>query len=696
MRCGNKFGNERYPAKYEKPYLYDTSEWFKSSVECDDKIDRYQYIKDNRDAIIDYINNGAYGKIQELSYKESPICNFMNTHINMMADVPSLCPSDCSYFDDFNDCSSEEDLIKIDTPNIGKHYVPYNLKNNCNSVSTDEMYVKSSLSHYCEKNKDTELLKILILKSEGKQFCSTFSHLIISIASTNNVEVFETIVEYTDLNDEITSICSDIMQFSKDPLLLIKILYKYNYKINDEVIQIAFVQNSVTVIEFALNNGHNVQTPFDTVMRDEEKRLYRCSLEMLKLLLQYNINVNEHIPNIFFSSVMHKDMPCTQFLVESYPECDINYALTICCYNDEKDILVYLLKSGADIHKIEPNSILNTSMGMVKTLVENGHPLSENIFGMHLLKCFVYDADLENIHWLVGKGADPSKIIIFEANNITHYTNELKSSILCTHKWEQLKSPSEYIISSGKMDHIKYMEDNYPSVLQSELNRLFVIAAANGKQEIMTYLLYQGAKLDEKALISACHFGHLEIVELLLKYGLCFDNTQDNLFEVIIDGYSGENKSYKKLIEGDDIFRNDIFEYGNNHLEIMKLLIKHNYKPPNWEVLATLPKSLYDVELFSYFLTDDVDPNKKFMIPDRYSLYGKSIHQIEMNLLEMCILNGNLEIIELVLQKFPNQVITCKSVLNTLKLMSRPGWGLADQSGKHNIKNLLGKYGVSV
>ena len=192
------------------------------------------------------------------------------------------------------------------------------------------------------------------------------------------------------------------------------------------------------------------------------------------------------------------------------------------------------------------------------------------------------------------------------------------------------------------------------------------------------YLFGLGVEPDKKALMAACFFGHSEMVNLLLKLGMDFNDIGVSLFLMVLDGYDTKNKtsfSYDNLINNDNIFRNDVYNYGVNHIEIFKLLL-HNISMNDWKFIRYLPVDFYDLDIFTYLLSESFDINQKLC-------FDHMGNPCDATVLEMSIIHNKINITELLLQHGTNISIT---FVNAIKLIN----------DNEEFKTLLEKYGVNI
>jgi hypothetical protein len=670
---------DRYPTRIDCASQFFSSQWVDSIVnDCMNKRDdRCQHVIEHRDGIIDMLNNDNYDEYEKMWYllegtkNNELLCDDFGPYDDKeLFDNDFPAPNEELFKPENQFIHSISDTSRINfgngKMNIGRNYY--------------KVLVMDSLSHYCVIKCDDELLKLIILKNKHHILAyTTFPQLIIDIVRENKTSIFRVIIENANLDDDtINYIFADIMSFSKSPLIFIEILMEYGHRMNSAAIALAIMHNNIDLVQFAITNNYNVQEAFDVYLCKEKVPTPKCSAQMLKLLLDNNIDISKNLNDIFYCNIMIKDLESVIFLLETFPQCDINYGLNVCCMNNYSDILLYLLTNGADINKITKESVLNTKIDIIKILILYEYPITTSALNIHLFKCFVYDDKLDNIYYLVENGGNPSCLIYYDKRqqNIAS-DNNTKMSRLHSLKWEILPSPLEYMITVGKITHIKFLAENCLNILCSELNRLAVLAAANGQCDILVYLLDLGAELDIKALISACFFGHLRMIELLLSYGMEFSSIEENLFTITINGEllkGTPSIEYTNLIKDNNIFKNDIYNYGRDYVEIFRLFIKHGIPKPNYPILEILPKQFYELDIFTYFIGDDIDINKVLNSTKR----GEP-----ENLLELSIIYQKIEITELLLEYGTNPVVRNKSVIQKVK-------------ENKEIHNLLLKYGVMI
>ena len=256
-----------------------------------------------------------------------------------------------------------------------------------------------------------------------------------------------------------------------------------------------------------------------------------------------------------------------------------------------------------------------------------------------------------------------------------------------------VKSTLELIVTSNKITHIKFLIENYFDLIKPHLNRLFVVACANGRTNIAEYLLDYGAELSCQALEGACFFGHFETVIMLVKRGLNLNYCKKNLIHLTIHGKicciydSGDEDPfiisicyYSELLYDDstNTFRNDIYNYGNDYVDILKLLITYDIKSASIITLnlGRLPAEFYDINIFRYLILDNDLIDFKFGVPTI------NLHNLEdRTLLESSIIYEKLDVIEFLLQKGAKSPITNDNAIRVIEI-NQP------------IRNILMKYRI--
>jgi len=642
---------DRYPSRYRDPQKYadigDINFFLDGSA--DNYIENYSIVTKHREEIIDMLNNDNYNDISKLIEHMS----------SMMYEIPD-------YLD--NDPSPNNKAIKRNVFDV--------------------------LVKYCYFNNDIELLKILISKSDDYSDSAFLSPLQFDIKSYDyeNQEIFRVFIENVNYNEEnIRTIIENIIVFDNNTIIFLDIMAECGYHIDDYHIKLSILRNKIKVVQYAITNNFNVQYVVDNLfynsLPDKEsgklKGLYCCDIQILKCLLDNNINLSNNLNDIFFNCAYIGNLDAVMFLAEMFPDIDIKSAFVNACLKNHMDLMIYLLKLGADINSINSNVFNDTNFSTFKFLIESGYQPSQFALDLHLLKCFVNDHNLDNVHYLIKNGSSMERLINNDAPKSYKNYHMVKRDMVFRCNWNMVRSPLELVVTANKITHLKFLIDNYFDLIKPHLNRLFIIACANGRTSLAEYLLDFGTELNYEAIESACFFGHLEIVILLLKRGMTFDQCKKNIIDMTIYGklccmYETNfmafydnilSDMYDRLIKNSDTFRNDIYHYGNDYVDILKLLISYDVKQscnhiPN---LGKLPSEFYDIDIFRYFISDNNSDNDfidtKCIIIDPSFFEQKE----ERTLLESSIVYEKLDIIEFLLQKGAKGSITNEKAIDKAK-----------------------------
>jgi ankyrin repeat protein len=534
-------------------------------------------------------------------------------------------------------------------------------------ITPSEMIVRSkyivsiTLLKYCLKNDDINMLRHLI----QKEIFSCFPNLI-SRYVLNNVKIFGIIINSINFTQEdMTGYISNIINYNYETSLFVLLLDR-GYKIRDGDFFTAIYYDRIDIVLSIIDNNYDIQSAFNS-----RNDLDRCpSLEMVKFL-HNNIDITKHV-NTMFQKASTSDLDVVMYLVESFPEIDLQNGLLYACNYNMLDIVKYLLKKGAIIQNNKLNR--NVKFKIIKCLCDHDVQLDNEVLNTFLLKSFTCGQNLDDINYLIGKGADVSYIFYYDKTD-KRITFDQKINALYGFKYDQLESPLECIVSLGKIHFIKFLVENYYNLMQPEIDRLFVIACANGQIDVAKYLDGLNATLDNKALIASCFFGHYDTVLYLTSLGLELKEDNDILRMTLSGSFykSIASKEYDSLLENNIIFRNDAYNYGNTYHDICKLLFKYGITINDDSCVNILSRKFYDVELFSYFIDKLPDINKKYASAYNYGLDNST-------LLESSIIYMKTDVIEFLLKNGANLDITNTAALKVI-------------NENEDIKNLLLTFG---
>ena len=687
----NSNDNYRYPSKYIASVHTNNNPNHNHFIEPSDDvgiISNFDIIIDkHRGEIIHALNSDSFGSISKLI---NPELYTDGKHI-------------------FNfDADLEEDEIPA---LVDAHPIVNNISITIDTIPT--------LIKYCFVRNDLELLNILISKSNSDNVTRSlfvtqlaWSHSYHNVIyDPNNHELFKSIITNIKCDDcDADSIIGAItdLKNSNNKIFFLNLMAEYGYYINDDRIRYAITGNNIDVVQYVITqpNGNGkirVQNIVDKIYLTEispngfrMKKSGGCDISMLKFLLDNEIDLRTNAKNIFMGCIGEGFVDSILLLLELFPgEYNLDKAFNYARLHDNISILTLLLKFGADVNNtLEDDTVWDIEFATLKFLIEAGYLPEQSMLDSHLISCFVNDMILDNVNFLIKHGASMNWLEQDKPASIYNDYNQYKQFVAqYGGSWGGVKSPLEFIITSGKMTHIKFVIENYFDLVKPHLNRLFVVACANGQNQIALYLLDYGAELNYRALESACFFGHYETVVMLLKLGMIINQQLTDLFSFVFAGnlnyrhdpnhYNmNEAFQYRTFVGCDDIFRNDIYNFGTviTYVNILKLLISYDLPQSKYHVayLASMNEEFYDIDIFKYFIIDDIDLNfiKGEVKVDRHTYEYVS-------LLELSIMYDKLDIIEFLLQKGASGPIENKNILDKIKKSQL-------------VSNILLRYGIEI
>jgi hypothetical protein len=490
----------------------------------------------------------------------------------------------------------------------------------------------NELLKYAIDKDDDEMFTILMDKCKNNDFTIN-SNRIHEIIDSDNLKLFRIMMDTIIFNDDNVFNIFDAISHKKnigiDCLIM---MIESGYKIPDRFIRLSISINNINIIKHLISIGHDIQKSIDC----ETRNILHANIETLKLLTENNISLIKSLSSILKSAIRDDDLKVIVYLLQCYPDYDINKLLPSCIQHNKIGILKYLLQNGGDIDTVINIPLFsNVTIDTLKFLVSIGYDILKlkkalkEIFNVYFIK----DLDLYSIKYLLEVGISIKTLFKNENKKLLKWRLEQKIA-------GNILSPIEYVISINKIGHIGFLFDNYYDTFKSYINRFFIIACANGQCDIAKYLYSLGVELCEKSLLSGCFFGHFEIVKMLLGWGIDFSGLSMNPFLMCMAGRNIDNapsKPYENLIAGNHIFVNHVYNYGNAYNDILKLLISYKVQTPNDLYVIHLLKS--DVEIVKYFLDDDLDINLTF-----------GIDNITLSLLEGALLCKNFKVVELLLE----------------------------------------------
>jgi ankyrin repeat protein len=608
MDIRNAFSEKRFPSAYIKKGVWDVDfsdyKFSNQSLSVRNK-DFLNKIKENYDKIIEMFYNDDYNGISDIeSYKDNCVSN--NNNYGVLDIEPSM-----ENIYDYKKYDDEFDKIIF---NRGK------------------LHASENLMSYCVVNDDMKILQMLI----SKNILTCYPSLVrCYIIENNNEKMFKIIMDSVTFEEEtINEFFREIVN-GKHNIYLLNILHEKGYKMRDNLLLNAIAFHNVEVVKYFIDNNYDVQTIFDSM----ETVSIKYNVEIIKLLHNH-INILKFVDNIMIDSSVNGCLPIVMYLTESFPEVKLDSALMCACRANKIDVIKYLLEKGTDITMIDNKTIMNCNIEVLKLLINYNIHVDKTLLSPQLLTCFVNDTDFENVNYLLGQGADITLMFEYDKNEKV-YSLERKNSAIYMCRYEYLNSPLEYIVSVGKMTHIKFLVDNHYDLFQPEINRLFIVACANGQCDTAKYLYALGAELNNESLKAACFFGHYDIVLYVMSSGLELTNVDQLLGNCLFSYHSRcrSSPTYDDLIKDGTIYKNDVYNYGKGCVDICKLLFKHGVKMSDDNFIPLFLKEFFDVELFTYFVGQLPDINKK------YNFYHDT-----QTLLEASIMNDAIEVTELLLK----------------------------------------------
>lgn len=492
-------------------------------------------------------------------------------------------------------------------------------------------FIFRDLTYYAINHDDIEMFTILMETSKNVKFVFYPSH-IYSILKNDKFKMFNIMMDV--LNSRIILDIFEEIAVNKNIDIKYLILMIDRYAMPDKYVKMAINGNNINVIKYLISIGHDIQESIDSTAW----RINRANIETLKLLTENNISIKKSTTSILKTAIANDDLDLIIYLLQCYPNYNINFILDSCISHNKISILKYLLQNGADIETVCDFAFgYNITVDTLKFLVGISYDILKlkktlkKIFNIY----FMRDSDLNNVKYLLEMGVSIKTLFKNEKDEIQGYTKKNIEQKNTKH----ILSPIEYIISINKIDHIKFLFENYYDTFKPHINRFFILACANGQIDIAKYLYALGVELCEKSLLCGCFFGHIDIIRMLLGWGMEFGGLTENPFLTCMAGQNirdATSKPYENLIDGNKIFINHVYNYGDGYDNILKLLISYEVQISDDLYVIHLLKS--DVEVVKYFLENDLDINLKF-----------GIDGLMISLLEGALLCKNFKVVELLL-----------------------------------------------
>jgi ankyrin repeat protein len=429
-----------------------------------------------------------------------------------------------------------------------------------------------------------------------------------------------------------------------DVCYLLGIFAEYGHGLCTNHIQSAIMSNEIEIVKYAIEKSYDIQatfndcdfvdsgsngnlsfsyeTTYQSISRfSTNKSSFSFSIQMLNLLIESGIDVSRKLDGILIYGAEHDDIDLVTYCIENNITHSINMILLFSINSNHLDIITYLLENGADLNEVDSKNIYGIEFSTAQILTKHGYKFDSLTINNLFIRSFLADDDLEHSYYLINHGADANCICDRESRPCRNDN----TYVVFTKEYLELNSYLEHLVVDNKLLQMEYLAQNHFHKLKSELDRLFVVAMANGHIRMGLYLLDLGADLhyqNNQALIWATFFGHVDSVNLLIERGVILDGMTKNLFMIVICGYIESNSHtigpsdtyYDKLINNFDIFKNDEFCSGNGYLEIFKLFIMHQVKIPTYKIFQIMPENFYDEDIFTYLVANGIDLNQELVL----------------------------------------------------------------------------------
>jgi ankyrin repeat protein len=562
--------------------------------------------------------------------------------------------------------------------------------------STEDDFVKE-LFKYCLYDNDIELLKNILSRTNSDNLFKLI--LLESIPDREILDLFrnttdivwEIIISEMYLTDRCSVQCMDYI-CGRNKINLLEKMLNRGYKMNSWTIGIAIQRGFIDIIRHAILHNYNIQQIFNEYDFVNNK-LINTDIAIIKLLVEHHIDISEKINDIFLRATELGNIDLVTYCVENNYGCDVNDALQYACFGAYSDIVIYLLEHGADITALNIKNVKAGNIKIFKILIDYGFCIPVEDMCLVFVTCFIYANDVTDILFLLEYGANPE--CIFHCT-MTRYENII-DMVGRPEMYHWVNCYLEFIVSMGYISHIKYLSElNYEKILL-ELDRLFIVACANGKSDMVIYLLKLGANINTEnnmAVNVACYFGHMDILKFLLEKIDLLDITE-NLLMVTIQGYSSlvyevneENTyaPYRKLRGKNNILRNDLYHFGNFHVSIFELLCSKNIVLTNfdiYEILKIFPLVFYSKNFLRYIISMGFDINTMFETMFGGTIYGSVTLELT-SILELCVNFNNIHLVKYLLDNGADITINNNGPMQVANYIG----------GREEIKKLLLEYGA--
>jgi len=625
--------------------------------------EKFPNIKNNRDQFMALFIEQSYDEIVKLfiEYNEFP-AEMNNYEINI------------THFDIYKNIvwstiiNTDDEIDRHDVPKI--------------QIKISDL-INSKLFAYCIYYSDIEFLEaILIVDNSENIFTHIDEYCIDTIIKNKSNDVLTLILEHMNLcQPTIEKFCEFII--GEDDTNLLTILLDHGHYPNIDLIQDAIESDYINSIKLLLEtNRELVQTAFDNCVFYDSSYNHKyvmvegppisTDVPMVKLLLEYNISISNKLNDLLFYASQCDMLDLAVLCLELKLDCNINNALKISCLNNNLNIMTCLLQNGADINVIDDNDFSDISMTTIKFIIGHGFSFNETTIFKSFYSMLFSECNMDNIAYMLDNGANFDKIFTMEKN---HDFSSKKKSWLA------------FIISTGKIDVMTFLVNNYQDQILPELDRLFVTSIVNGRVNMSEYLLTLGAKLDihcNDIFVLACYSGHLDSVKYLLDKGIDVNLVESDLFSITStkkNTFFNDNPP-DNFIDIYTIFKNNNGWYGTQHLDILKLLIGYEIRIPQNNIFTSCSDTIIDVEIINYLITHGFDIHEEILMGEIYLMSsGKTFRAKMTNLLELSVYHRKIKVVKFLLEHKMNPNINNANAIQ-----------IATKFNSTEIKKLLLEY----